>query len=132
MIPVVAERIKNVTRFDIDKDWLYSHEFEDGAWGSRCFNCSVGLDRPMEFPLKAIGAPDIGYFYDEDDLWFTFSKEVEKDTTYTYQGSKIVQYDISGSTVNQIIDYKQGNIKRTSNFVQHGDFAELVVDENDG
>lgn len=31
MIPVVAERIKNVTRFDIDKDWLYSHEFEDGA-----------------------------------------------------------------------------------------------------
>lgn len=101
-------------------------------WGSRCFNCLVGLDRPMEFPLKAIGAPDIGYFHDEDDLWFTFSKEVEKDTTYTYQGSKIVQYDISGSTVNQIIDYKQGNIKRNSNYVQHGDFAELVVDENDG
>ena len=31
MIPLVAERVKGVTRFDIDKDWLYSHEFEEGA-----------------------------------------------------------------------------------------------------
>lgn len=31
MIPLKAETYKGVTRFDIDKDWLYSHAFEEGA-----------------------------------------------------------------------------------------------------
>lgn len=28
MIPLKEETVKKVTRFDVDKDWLYSHEFE--------------------------------------------------------------------------------------------------------
>ena len=30
-IPLKAESVNGVMRFDIDKDWLYSHEFEEGA-----------------------------------------------------------------------------------------------------
>lgn len=31
IIPCKKEIYKGVTRFDVDKDWLYSHEFEEGA-----------------------------------------------------------------------------------------------------
>ncbi len=80
-------------------------------WGSRCYNCSVGLERPNEFSLKAYGSSDFGYFHDTKyDEFFNFAKEIEDKTKITYRNSKIIQYDVSGATVNQIIDYEQGNI----------------------
>lgn len=100
-------------------------------WGSRCYNCSVGLSRPLEIPLKAIGAPDIGYFHDPEDTFFATEQALEQLTRWTYQNAKIVQYEISGQTVNQIIDYAQGTIQDFTPSVKHDNFTELAVDKND-
>ncbi len=99
-------------------------------WGSRCYNCSVGLDRPLEFSLKAIGAPDIGYLHDPDDVYFTMEKELERLTRWSYRNAKIVQYGISGQTINQIIDYAQGTIQDFTRGINHGEFTELVANDN--
>lgn len=98
-------------------------------WGSRCFNCSVGLERPVEFSLKAYGAPDFGYVHDNNDDFFTISKEFEKQTVWNYQNAKIIQYDVVGTTVNQIIDYKQGSLQSYCKGIQHTEFTELITNE---
>lgn len=100
-------------------------------WGSRCFNCSVGLSRPLEIPLKAIGAPDIGYFHDPDDTFFATEQALEQLTRWSYRNAKIVQIDVSGQTVNQIIDYAQGTIQDFTRGTKNKDFTELVVNNDD-
>lgn len=98
-------------------------------WGARCFNCSVGLDRPIEFSLKAYGAPDIGYLHDPEDPYFIMEQEFTKMTQFTFRGSKMVSYDMGGTEIHQIIDYAQGKFKNTQCAVQHSDFTEITTDE---
>lgn len=98
-------------------------------WGARCFNCSVGLDRPTEFSLKAYGAPDIGYLHDPEDPYFIMEQEFTKMTQFTFRGSKMVSYDMGGTEIHQIIDYAQGKFKNTQHAVQHSDFMEITTDE---
>lgn len=98
-------------------------------WGARCFNCSVGLDRPTEFSLKAYGAPDIGYLHDPEDPYFIMEQEFTKMTNFTWRGSKIVSYDMSGTQIHQIIDYAQGTFKNTQQAIQHSDFTEITTND---
>lgn len=98
-------------------------------WGARCFNCSVGLDRPTEFSLKAYGAPDIGYLHDPEDPYFIMEQEFTKMTQFTFRGSKMVSYDMGGTQIHQIIDYAQGTFKNTQHAVQHSDFTEITTNE---
>lgn len=98
-------------------------------WGARCFNCSVGLDRPIEFSLKAYGAPDIGYLHDPEDPYFIMEQEFTKMTKFTWRGSKIVSYDMSGTQIHQIIDYEQGTFRNTQQAIQHSDFTEITTND---
>lgn len=98
-------------------------------WGARCFNCSVGLDRPLEFSLKAYGAPDFGYMHDPEDVYFTMEKEIERMTNWSYKNAKIVTYDIGGQQIHQIIDYMQGTFKKTCQSIKHSDYTEIVTND---
>lgn len=79
-------------------------------WGSRCFNCSVGLNRPIEFPLKKYGNFDVGYFADKEDIWYEIADGFLGCARITYQNSKIISYEIQGEAIHQIIDYTQATM----------------------
>lgn len=80
-------------------------------WGSRCYNCSVGLARAVEIPVKAYGDTDIGLVYDNSIELNELTESIEKETIYTYSNTQLVLYEINGTTIYQMIDYKQGHLK---------------------
>lgn len=80
-------------------------------WGSRCFNCSLGLFRAVEISVKAVGNPEIGLFEKDDIGLNQLAKVIEEDTVITYKNSRMITYDMHGTTIYQIIDYEQGYLK---------------------
>lgn len=80
-------------------------------WGSHCYECSQGLKRPIDFNLKVYGARDIGFLENPNDVYKKIADAFESATQFNYIGSKIINYEIGYSSINQIIDYKQGIIK---------------------
>lgn len=79
-------------------------------WGSRAFNCSLNLQKPIDYPLKAYGDCDIGYLNDPNDPIFRITDAFMNSSHFYYNDSKIVSYEVNGEMIHQIIDYKQGII----------------------
>lgn len=80
-------------------------------WGSRCFNCSVGLNKPVSVSKTIYGTEDGQYFPNDESTENQLIDELEKLMDTTYQNAKIIQIDRGVDIINQIIDYKQGNLK---------------------
>ena len=79
-------------------------------WGSRCFNCSLGLLKPLNFKKTIYGDGEGEYYPNDEDSENEFINFWDENAKYTYRNAKIIQYDFGDGTINQIIDYKQGDI----------------------
>ncbi len=79
-------------------------------WGSRSYNCSKNLQRPIEVPLKSFGNSEVGFFNDPEDPFWKITNAFVENTDFYFQDSKCISYSINGDEIHQIIDYKQGNI----------------------
>lgn len=99
-----GERVRDVGAY-VCKYLTKEAELE---WGSRCFNCSKELQRPIDYTLKSFGDNEVGYFHDPDDLYFKITSAIEKNVKTTFNDSIVVQYESNGSQITQIIDYQQG------------------------
>lgn len=80
-------------------------------WGSRCFNCSIGLPRSVVIPYKAVGNKEIGLFYSDDIGFNLLCETLDNEITVTYKNTKIFSYNIGAERIYQIIDYEQGYLK---------------------
>lgn len=80
-------------------------------WGSRCYNCSKGLCRAVEIPVKIMGNDEIGTIYDDNIDLNLLAKNVESLMTVTYKDSFMCIYNIADTPIYQIIDYQQGYLK---------------------
>ena len=101
-----GERVRDVGAY-VCKYLTKEAELE---WGSRCFNCSKELVRPIDYTLKSFGDNEVGYFHDPDDPYFKITSAIEKNVKTTFNDSIVVQYESNGSQITQIIDYQQGTI----------------------
>lgn len=103
-----GEKVKDVGAYVCK----YLTKEADLEWGSRCYNCSVGLNKPIIVRKKIYGDENGNYFYNNEEPENMAIEEFEKSTLVTYQNSMIVQYNMGDGIVNQIIDYKQGKLKQ--------------------
>ena len=101
-----GERVKDLGAY-VCKYLTKEAELE---WGSRSYNCSKNLKRPIDYPLKSYGSSDVGYFQDPEDPVIKITEAFERNANFYYYDSRLVQYMMNYDVVNQIIDYKQGII----------------------
>lgn len=78
-------------------------------WGSHCFRCSKGLNKPIEFPAYAYGCDDI-MVPDDEGMYNQQFYNLMQLANITYQNAIVVRYNAGDGIINQIIDYKQGTI----------------------
>ena len=101
-----GERVRDVGAYVCK----YLTKEADLEWGSRAFNCSLNLQKPVDYPLKAYGDSEIGFLNDPDDPVFRITDAFMNSSHFYYNDSKIVSYEFNGEMIHQIIDYKQGTI----------------------
>lgn len=77
-------------------------------FGSRCYNCSVGLDRPIVNNYYLYGNREMGYFSDINTI---SPYEFVKNCTPTFKGKHSFSFNlVDGTEVNNTIFYEQGVI----------------------
>lgn len=80
-------------------------------WGSRTFNCSKGLKRPIDISLKQFGDFDIGLFEDPNDVHRILVQQLLRQSNWSYCDNKTILLDRSDIPIIQSIDYFQGTLK---------------------
>lgn len=80
-------------------------------WGSRTYNCSKGLKRPIDISLKQFGDYDIGLFEDPEDLHRMLVEQLLRQSEWNYCDNKTILLDRSDTPIIQSIDYFQGTLK---------------------
>ena len=80
-------------------------------WGSRTYNCSKGLKRPIDISLKSYGDFDIGIFEDKNDVHRIIVEQLLNQSNWSYFDTKSILLDRSETPVIQNIDYFQGVLK---------------------
>lgn len=80
-------------------------------WGSRTYNCSKGLKRPIDISLKQFGDYDIGLFEDPDDVHRILVQQLLRQSDWSYCDNKTIFLDRSDVPIIQSIDYFQGTLK---------------------
>lgn len=85
-------------------------------WGSRSYNCSKGLKRPIDISLKQFGDYDIGLFEDPQDVHRIVVEQLLRQSNWNYCDTKTILLDRSDIPIIQTIDYFQGTLKGELNF----------------
>lgn len=80
-------------------------------WGTRTYNCSLGLRRPYDISLKQYGDFDIGLFEDPNDTYRIVVEQLLSQSNWNYCDNKVIYLDRSETPVIQSIDYFQGTLK---------------------
>ena len=80
-------------------------------WGSRTYNCSKGLKRPVDISLKQFGDFDIGLFEDPDDVHRILVEQMLRHAKWNYCDNKTILLDRSDTPIIQSIDYFQGTFE---------------------
>lgn len=80
-------------------------------WGSRTYNCSLGLKRSKDISLKSYGDFKIGIFESPYDTSRIFVEQLLHQCSWSYCDTKSICLDRSEAPILQNIDYFQGNMK---------------------
>jgi len=80
-------------------------------WGTRTYNCSKGLKRPIDLSLKQYGDYDIGLIEDPDDVHRCLVEQLLSQSQWNYCDNKIIHLDRGDIPLIQSIDYFQGSLK---------------------
>lgn len=77
----------------------------------RTYNCSKGLKRPIELSLKSFGDFNYCLIEDSNDCNRNIVEQLLRQSNWNYFDTKIVHLDRSISSLTQVIDYFQGDLK---------------------
>lgn len=89
-------------------------------WGSRTYNCSKGLKRPIEISLKQYGDYDFGLMEDPNDIHRIVVEQLLSQSNWNYCDNKVIYLDRGEKPLIQSIDYFQGTLKGDLNFAFNG------------